>query len=558
MCGDISLDSAKDSLLSLLQDKSPRVVSLATIALGRVAPKGDQEVVDALFDVAAENQGNSFDVTIRHSLLSALSRLAMPHQTLVRVKADSSEQRMLSLLVCRRKDHPHLAMFLDDQNEAIRNEAVSAIYDTGALDGPAGKKLLSLALEDFPFHQQARLVASYFRIGTAKAAESLLETCANTKLKEELRVFAMEALLRWSIPMDTDPVLGHYRPTLRTTFSRSDVVSSLGENIRQLVEKEKSPKLASLLGKFVMEAGISMDPVVLRKQVIDSNLNPEVRSSNLRSLLSLNDLADNSFIEKLIGDSSKLVRSVSYAALVERGLDKYVERVALAVKEDESVVARSIFKALSVKNSQVLIDMWKVRELNLRNELWLDLYQALTESPDEEARKVAATYAAGDPGRIHALSLHGGNPGSGELVFRNQGACLQCHQVDGEGGEQGPELSLVGDRLQPSKLLESLVNPNAEISPGYGLSTVMLKNGDAQVGRILEDEDDSLVILSPDGKKQELNKVDVASISPPVSAMPPLGMTLNPNDLRDLIAYLGARNKDTISRLKRETEHGEK
>ena len=48
MCGDISLVSARDSLLSLLQDKSPRVVSLATIALGRVAPKGDQEVVDAL------------------------------------------------------------------------------------------------------------------------------------------------------------------------------------------------------------------------------------------------------------------------------------------------------------------------------------------------------------------------------------------------------------------------------------------------------------------------------------------------------------------------------
>ena len=57
------------------------------------------------------------------------------------------------------------------------------------------------------------------------------------------------------------------------------------------------------------------------------------------------------------------------------------------------------------------------KELNLRNELWLDLYQALTDSPNEEARKVAATYAAGDPGRIHALSLQGGNPSSGELVF---------------------------------------------------------------------------------------------------------------------------------------------
>ena len=58
-------------------------------------------------------------------------------------------------------------------------------------------------------------------------------------------------------------------------------------------------------------------------------------------------------------------------------------------------------------------------------------------------------------------------------------------------------------------------------------------------------------------EKAELNKVDVASISPPISAMPPLGMTLNPNDLRDLIAYLGARNKESISSLKRDG-HGEK
>ena len=78
------------------------------------------------------------------------------------------------------------------------------------------------------------------------------------------------------------------------------------------------------------------------------------------------------------------------------------------------------------------------------------------------------------------------------------------------------------------------------------------------VGSILADEDDTLVILSPDGKQQEIKKTDVSEVSPPVSAMPPLGMTLNPNDLRDLIAYLGSRNKETISRLKRETEHGEK
>ena len=74
-----------------------------------------------------------------------------------------------------RKDHPHLDMFLDDQNEAIRNEGVSVIYDTGALDGPWKKSFRQLY--DFPFHQQARLVAVIFE-QTADAAESLPETCA--------------------------------------------------------------------------------------------------------------------------------------------------------------------------------------------------------------------------------------------------------------------------------------------------------------------------------------------------------------------------------------------
>ena len=78
-------------------------------------------------------------------------------------------------------------------------------------------------------------------------------------------------------------------------------------------------------------------------------------------------------IEKLVDDPSELVRSVSFAGLVERGLEKYQERVVVAVKEDDPVVARAISMSFIPKNPQILIDMWKVRELNLKNELWLDL-----------------------------------------------------------------------------------------------------------------------------------------------------------------------------------------
>jgi putative heme-binding domain-containing protein len=134
---------------------------------------------------------------------------------------------------------------------------------------------------------------------------------------------------------------------------------------------------------------------------------------------------------------------------------------------------------------------------------------------------------------------------------------MQCHQIDKEGGVQGPPLSLVGDRLSSGKLLESLVNPSAEITPGYGLSTVSTNDGITLVGRISEQSDDNrtLVLISPDGKETELKQEDISSVSPPVSAMPPLGLTLDPLDLRDLIAFLKSRNKEDLLASKSGKEH---
>ena len=211
-----------------------------------------------------------------------------------------------------------------------------------------------------------------------------------------------------------------------------------------------------------------------------------------------------------------------------------------------------------------MIELWQKRELELRPELWLDsIFVPLSKNDHAESKKVAATYAAGEPARIHVLSLYGGDSLRGDKVFRNQGACMQCHQIDKEGGVQGPPLSLVGDRLSSDKLLESLVNPSAEITPGYGLSTVSTKDGITLVGRIAEESEDNatLVLVSPDGKETQLKQEDISTISPPISAMPPLGLTLAPLDLRDLIAFLKSRNKKELLAAKSrrlDSGHGKK
>ena len=250
------------------------------------------------------------------------------------------------------------------------------------------------------------------------------------------------------------------------------------------------------------------------------------------------------------------MRAASFGYLIDRDLDGGFGLSMKALKEDEFVVARSILAGLVLKDAPSVIELWKNRELELRPELWLDLYLILSQSDLPEAKQVAATYAAGDPGRVHALSLVGGNPIEGEKVFRNQGACLQCHKVGGDGGVQGPELSLVGDRLNPSKLLESLVNPSAEITPGYGLSSVTLAKGTSLVGRIAEKKDGVVTVISPDGKKAAVREDQVLTISPPVSAMPPLGLTLSPSDLRNLIEFLKSRNKNYLADAKSGAKHG--
>ncbi|MBT3541420.1 MAG: hypothetical protein HN489_09820, partial [Opitutae bacterium] len=119
-------------------------------------------------------------------------------------------------------------------------------------------------------------------------------------------------------------------------------------------------------------------------------------------------------------------------------------------------------------------------------------------------------------------------------------------------GEQGPDLSLVGKRLGRGKLLESIVNPSAVITPGYGLSTIILQNGEAYSGRLADENKKEVKLTTMDGKDLTFARQEVSQFSPPISAMPPMGQVLSTADLRDLIAYLEStrRNRGISKSLK--------
>ena len=86
-------------------------------------------------------------------------------------------------------------------------------------------------------------------------------------------------------------------------------------------------------------------------------------------------------------------------------------------------------------------------------------YQS-TWSPHFEAASVKAAVPAGD-----TLASAG-------LVLFQQKACLYCHQINGNGGHVGPDLSHVANRIDSQHMLIRIVN-GAENMPAYGAS---LKN----------------------------------------------------------------------------------
>jgi putative heme-binding domain-containing protein len=103
----------------------------------------------------------------------------------------------------------------------------------------------------------------------------------------------------------------------------------------------------------------------------------------------------------------------------------------------------------------------------------------------------------------------------------------------------GPNLSNIAATLTREQLLDSLIEPNKRIAPGYGTVGVTLRNGQRVDGTLREETDTHVVLMTGDPQvERRIAKTDIAERTNPVSAMPPFGLILKPREIRDLVAFL--------------------
>lgn len=118
-------------------------------------------------------------------------------------------------------------------------------------------------------------------------------------------------------------------------------------------------------------------------------------------------------------------------------------------------------------------------------------------------------------------------------------ACIRCHQVNGDGGQAGPDLTLIGAQKSPEYLLESIVQPNAQIAQGFDLVTFKLQDGSYESGALIAESADEIVVRRADGSEAKLDPRKVVERQAAPSSMPDIySQSLTRSELRDLVTYL--------------------
>lgn len=138
--------------------------------------------------------------------------------------------------------------------------------------------------------------------------------------------------------------------------------------------------------------------------------------------------------------------------------------------------------------------------------------------------------------------LTGRNFAQGKAMFTAT-ACIACHRFGAEGLGIGPDLSGAGNRYSIKDLLENIIEPSKVISDQYGSDEIKKTDGSTVVGRVVAQENNTLLVMTNPFTPDDHTRVPVADVASrsafPHSMMPPgLINSLNEDELRDFVAYI--------------------
>ena len=133
----------------------------------------------------------------------------------------------------------------------------------------------------------------------------------------------------------------------------------------------------------------------------------------------------------------------------------------------------------------------------------------------------------------------------GRRLF-GESKCYACHRFHNEGGNVGPDLTVLSGRFSPRDVIDKLINPSKYISDQFAALTITTVDGKVITGRIINLFGDSYVVNTNMLDPNSLTKVgrtSIVTMIPSKISVMPTGLldVLHQDEILDLLAYLLSR-----------------
>ncbi|MCA9180703.1 MAG: c-type cytochrome [Planctomycetales bacterium] len=141
---------------------------------------------------------------------------------------------------------------------------------------------------------------------------------------------------------------------------------------------------------------------------------------------------------------------------------------------------------------------------------------------------------------IAELVQRRGSVDAGSQIFRTPGTCINCHKLQTEGREVGPDLSTIGSKLSREAMYVAILDPSSAISHNFETYAALTDEGTVITGLLISQTDDEVTIRTSEGIDKRIDRASIEEMKKqPKSLMPQdLQRLMTVQQLVDLVEYL--------------------
>ena len=386
----------------------------------------------------------------------------------------------------------------------------------------------------------------------------LYDLVKGEQLDSTLNFQALSTMAQYGSPRELDLVLEYAREKTDTTLLETllyapETNTSMPGRLSLLDElhQSSSDKIRGLSAGLYGRWKVHRATVSLKEQVMNPQTEDEERMAATEALVQLDEL---DIIRELSTDSIHPdIKTAAIAAWAKTYPDSAVfAAVDLLAKNVSTDQATLIFETYCsvLGGPEVLTE--ELRNRNLSGHVAMAGIRAAQSAGRNLTELITTLKKIGDirPAvvldstqrmKLFADIEKNGNRGLGSRIYwRPELLCASCHQVNGEGGQIGPDLSFIGSFMTPESILESIQEPSSSIKQGYE-SVIVTKNSGSIVSGILDRRTETAAQIRTNSGRliavpaSEIQSLEMTSIS----LMPPhLTSGLSYEELVDLMTFL--------------------